>query len=139
VNFAAITLYIASERVFVDVSIHFFMTQSGNFWIHPLKCRCSSSSVEFLCFASRVRSVLPQNSSDLFTSIHYYVKNSCLYQNPYCSPSNLNFTLLHIFNYLENFFLLISFPPNTVIFAFELEISILYKLINVIHKLRVQF
>jgi hypothetical protein len=33
VNFAAITLCVASQRVFIVV--HFSMTQSGNFWIHP--------------------------------------------------------------------------------------------------------
>jgi hypothetical protein len=33
VRFAAITLYIASQRVFIIV--YFVMTQSGNFWIHP--------------------------------------------------------------------------------------------------------
>jgi hypothetical protein len=34
VSFAAITLCIASQRVFIVVSTYFFMTQSGNFWIH---------------------------------------------------------------------------------------------------------
>jgi len=34
VNFAAITLCVASERVFIVVA-DFVMTQSGNFWIHP--------------------------------------------------------------------------------------------------------
>jgi hypothetical protein len=32
-SFAAITLYVASQRVFVVV--YFVTTQSGNFWIHP--------------------------------------------------------------------------------------------------------
>jgi hypothetical protein len=35
VSFAAITLCIASQRVFIVVSVYLFMTQSGNFWIHP--------------------------------------------------------------------------------------------------------
>jgi hypothetical protein len=35
VSFATITLYVASERVFIVVSIYFVMTQSGNFWILP--------------------------------------------------------------------------------------------------------
>jgi hypothetical protein len=35
VNFSAITLCVASQRVFIFVSVYFFMTQSGNFWIHP--------------------------------------------------------------------------------------------------------
>jgi hypothetical protein len=33
VSFAAITLCVVSQRVFVVV--YFFMTQSGHFWIHP--------------------------------------------------------------------------------------------------------
>jgi hypothetical protein len=44
VNFAAISLCVASQRVFiviivvvVVVIIYFVMTQSGNFWIHPRK------------------------------------------------------------------------------------------------------
>jgi hypothetical protein len=36
VSFAAITLCVASLRVFVVVVVvYFVMTQSGNFWIHP--------------------------------------------------------------------------------------------------------
>jgi hypothetical protein len=31
-SFAAITIFVASEQVFVVV--YFIMTQSGNFWIH---------------------------------------------------------------------------------------------------------
>jgi hypothetical protein len=34
VSFAAITLCVASQRVFVFVIVYFVMTQSGNFWIH---------------------------------------------------------------------------------------------------------
>jgi hypothetical protein len=34
VSSAAITLCVASQRVFIVV-VYFFMTQSGNFWIHP--------------------------------------------------------------------------------------------------------
>jgi hypothetical protein len=34
VSFAAITLYVASQRMFIVVSLYFIMTQSGNFWIH---------------------------------------------------------------------------------------------------------
>jgi hypothetical protein len=34
VSFAAITLCVASQRVFIIV-VYFVMTQSGNFWIHP--------------------------------------------------------------------------------------------------------
>jgi hypothetical protein len=35
VSFAAITLCVASQWVFIVVSVYFVMTQSGNFWIHP--------------------------------------------------------------------------------------------------------
>jgi hypothetical protein len=35
VSFAAITLCVASQRVVIVVSVYFFMTQSGNFWMHP--------------------------------------------------------------------------------------------------------
>jgi hypothetical protein len=34
VSFAAITLCVVSQRVFIVV-VYFVMTQSGNFWIHP--------------------------------------------------------------------------------------------------------
>jgi hypothetical protein len=34
-SFAAITLCVASQRVFIVVSVYFIMSQSGNFWIHP--------------------------------------------------------------------------------------------------------
>jgi hypothetical protein len=34
-SFATITLCVASQWVFIVVSVYFFMTQSGNFWIHP--------------------------------------------------------------------------------------------------------
>jgi hypothetical protein len=35
VSFAAITLCVASQQVFIVISVNFVMTQSGNFWIHP--------------------------------------------------------------------------------------------------------
>jgi len=35
-SFVAITLYVASQRLFIVVSVHFVIyTQSGNFWIQP--------------------------------------------------------------------------------------------------------
>jgi hypothetical protein len=34
VSFAAITLCVASQRVFIVV-VYFVMTQFGNFWIYP--------------------------------------------------------------------------------------------------------
>jgi hypothetical protein len=35
VSFAAISLCVASQRVFIASVVYFVMTQSGNFWIHP--------------------------------------------------------------------------------------------------------
>jgi hypothetical protein len=35
VSFAATILYVASQRVFIVVSLYFVMTQSENFWIQP--------------------------------------------------------------------------------------------------------
>jgi hypothetical protein len=35
VSFAAITLCVASQQVFIVVDVYFVMNQSGNFWIHP--------------------------------------------------------------------------------------------------------
>jgi hypothetical protein len=39
VSFAAITLCVASQRVYITVIS--FLTQSGNFWIHPQICQIS--------------------------------------------------------------------------------------------------
>jgi hypothetical protein len=38
VSFAAVTLCVASQRVFIVAVVYFVMTQSGNFWIHPHTC-----------------------------------------------------------------------------------------------------
>jgi hypothetical protein len=35
VSFAAITLCVASQPVFIVIVVYFVMTQSGNFLIHP--------------------------------------------------------------------------------------------------------
>jgi hypothetical protein len=35
VSFAAITLCVAFQQVFIGVSVYVVMTQSGNVWIHP--------------------------------------------------------------------------------------------------------
>jgi len=35
-SFTAITQYVASQRVFIVVSLYFVTTQPGNFWIHSL-------------------------------------------------------------------------------------------------------
>jgi hypothetical protein len=47
VSFAAIILFVASQRVIPKVSIYFVMTQSGNFWIHP--CMLMMRRVVVLC------------------------------------------------------------------------------------------
>jgi hypothetical protein len=46
VSFAAITLCVGSQRVFIVVSVYFVMTQSGNFWIHP-RIRNRHDSISF--------------------------------------------------------------------------------------------
>jgi hypothetical protein len=35
VSFAAITLCVVSQRVFIVAIVYLVTTQSGNFWIHP--------------------------------------------------------------------------------------------------------
>jgi hypothetical protein len=40
VRFAAITLCVTPQRVFIVASVYFVMTHSGNFWIQPLIYRC---------------------------------------------------------------------------------------------------
>jgi hypothetical protein len=49
VSFVAITLCVASQRVFIVV-VYFFMTQSGNFWIYP---HIGSCLLEAKAFKSR--------------------------------------------------------------------------------------
>jgi hypothetical protein len=47
VSFAVITLYVASQLVFISVSTYFIMTQSGNVWIHPRMFSECSVSLRF--------------------------------------------------------------------------------------------
>jgi hypothetical protein len=55
VSFAAMTLYVASQQVFiVVVVIYFVMTQSGNFWIH-LRIHISEPSNSFSYRESKYR------------------------------------------------------------------------------------
>jgi hypothetical protein len=45
VSFVAISLCVASQRVFVVIVVFYFvMTQSGNFWIHPRTLTVSSET-----------------------------------------------------------------------------------------------
>jgi len=37
-DFCSHNPFVASQRVFIVVSVYFVMTQSGNFWIHPRMC-----------------------------------------------------------------------------------------------------
>jgi hypothetical protein len=46
VSFAAITLYAASQRVFIVVSVRFVVIQSGNFWIQPRIIYLSSRGID---------------------------------------------------------------------------------------------
>jgi hypothetical protein len=59
VNFTAIILYVASQQVFIVVSVYFVMTQSGNFWIHPCKM---NRGVEV---RSSVKSVKPEACEEM--------------------------------------------------------------------------
>jgi hypothetical protein len=45
VSFAAVTLFVASQRMFV---VYFIMTQSGNFWIYPHRMRLVASQTSTL-------------------------------------------------------------------------------------------
>jgi hypothetical protein len=56
VSFAAITLCVASQQVFVPVSVYFVMTQSGNFWIHPrIYLSIASPTVTNACRKKRLK------------------------------------------------------------------------------------
>jgi len=44
VSFAAITRYVASQRVFVVVSVYFVIGSVRNFWIHPRMSHSSHAS-----------------------------------------------------------------------------------------------
>jgi hypothetical protein len=62
VSFAAITLCVASRRVFIVV-VYFDMTQSGNFWIHSRKLS-GERVVSFI-----LNPTLPE------TQIEYYIRS----------------------------------------------------------------
>jgi hypothetical protein len=47
VSFAAVTLSVASQRVFIVISVYFVTIQSGNFWIHPRRPFTACSGSEF--------------------------------------------------------------------------------------------
>jgi hypothetical protein len=67
VSFAAITLCVASQRVFITVFIS-LLTQSGNFWIYPSKYRKADYDTmlpSFLCFLA---------FSNNYVGIKYYVQ-----------------------------------------------------------------
>jgi hypothetical protein len=67
VSFAAITLRVASQRMFIVVSVNFFMTQSGNFWIHH-RTYCLGPKFEF--------SVLKIGYSDYLCYFPFFQANS---------------------------------------------------------------
>jgi hypothetical protein len=48
VRFAAITLCVASQRVFIVVSVYFVMTRSENYWIHPRVCLCVCARARYV-------------------------------------------------------------------------------------------
>jgi hypothetical protein len=47
VSFAAITLHVDFQRVFIVVRVYLLMTQSGNFWIHPRMSTFHSAVLSF--------------------------------------------------------------------------------------------
>jgi hypothetical protein len=55
VRFAAITVCVASEQVFIFLSVHFVMTQSGNFWIqlHISSVLCPHPKFVFFLYSDR--------------------------------------------------------------------------------------
>jgi hypothetical protein len=69
VSFAAITLCVATELMFIVV-VYFVMTQSGNFWIHPRidslyfipeHSHCEFALLLLVCRTRKVRSVCHKN------------------------------------------------------------------------------
>jgi hypothetical protein len=54
VSFAAITLCVASQQVFIVVSLCFITTQSGNFWIHPRILHDPPSVIEMFVMISLI-------------------------------------------------------------------------------------
>jgi hypothetical protein len=61
VNFDSITLCVVSQRVFIIIVVHIFMTRSGNFWIHP---RMEIASKGITCrYNNLVNKVLFNHSS----------------------------------------------------------------------------
>jgi hypothetical protein len=88
VSFSAITLCVASQRVFIVVSVYFVITQSGNFWIHPL-CR-------FLPYHSRPPSAEVKECVELY----FHSPNTSSWCVAYLSkvrplPLLFTFTLQH--------------------------------------------
>jgi hypothetical protein len=79
VSFAAITLCVAFQRVFIVISIISLSTQSRNFWIHP-----RSSSVTLLSclfFIAKIRYCL-------VTAMDMYGTGSLLSSNSICMRAN---------------------------------------------------
>jgi hypothetical protein len=52
VSFAAMTLFVAFERLFIFIVVYFFMTQSLNFWIYPHILEGGGVSFEILPLSS---------------------------------------------------------------------------------------
>jgi len=73
VSFTTITLCVASQRVFIVVSVYFVMTQSGNFWIHPRILYWSSEATLLL-----YRSVNHEGRKPLISYVGYEAQRESL-------------------------------------------------------------
>jgi hypothetical protein len=59
VSFAAITLCVSSQRVFIIIVVYFVMTQSGNFWILPRTTELLLTGAHLVIVVSLVYSSSP--------------------------------------------------------------------------------
>jgi hypothetical protein len=71
VSFAAITLCVASQWVFIVLSVYFFMTQSGNFWIHPRTFLRSAAYCLYIPLMTIVHTIRITIMHALYGTLHY--------------------------------------------------------------------
>jgi hypothetical protein len=107
VNFAIITLCVASQRVFTFVSVYFIMTQSGNFWIHPRTTDekkewdkdCSQDSGKnFICCMKKVISLSPNPrwwplDKQIWNVFHPFPQSKTHVSSPYITNGKIIFRL----------------------------------------------
>jgi len=66
VSFAAITICVASQRVFIVGSVYFVTTQYGNFWIHPRNVAVTTTP-----FYNVITHVMVTEYSRLYSAIEH--------------------------------------------------------------------